>query len=169
MPPLRGIGEAVPRTRVLYARGSDLADGFPVLDLVPPSALRTSQGAPGLNVDYYARHTMDGAPLYSRTDSTVDANWHDGAPRSDMNVDDFGVRWTGSFIPPLTGTYRLGLVGAGEVQVYLDDRLLVRSGDPTHDGGCPEPRRAEAAPPRRPGRPPVGDRLDAPETDRGGP
>jgi beta-glucosidase len=42
--PLRGIREAVPHTRVLYARGSDLADGFPVLDVVPPGALPTTQG-----------------------------------------------------------------------------------------------------------------------------
>src|SRR5258708_34771246 len=133
MPPLRGIGEAVPRTRVLYARGSDLAEGFPVLDLVPPSALRTSQGAPGLNVDYYARHTMDGAPLYSRTDSTVDANWHDWAPRSDMNVDDFSGRWPGSFIPPLTGTYRLAVIGTVKFHRFLDYRLHVRSFDPPPD------------------------------------
>ncbi len=162
--PLRGIREAVPRTRVLYARGSDLADGFPVLDLVPPSALRTSQGAPGLNVDYYARHTMDGAPLYSRTDSTVDANWHDGAPRSDMNVDDFGVRWTGSFIPPLTGTYRLGLIGTVKFQLYLDDSLMVRSVYPTHDGEFPDPRLVQSAPLRLEGGRRYAIRVDAAET-----
>jgi beta-glucosidase len=40
--PLRGIREAVPHTRVLYARGSDLADGFPVADTVPPRDLPTT-------------------------------------------------------------------------------------------------------------------------------
>jgi beta-glucosidase len=43
--PLRGIREAVPHTRVLYARGSDLADGFPLLDVVPPGALPATQGS----------------------------------------------------------------------------------------------------------------------------
>jgi beta-glucosidase len=33
--PLRGVREAVPGTRVLYARGADLADGFPVTDSGP--------------------------------------------------------------------------------------------------------------------------------------
>jgi beta-glucosidase len=42
--PLRGIREAVPHTRVLYARGSDLADGFPVADAVPPRELPTTRG-----------------------------------------------------------------------------------------------------------------------------
>jgi beta-glucosidase len=41
--PLRGIRAAVsPATRVLYARGSDLADGFPPAGLQPPSAPATS-------------------------------------------------------------------------------------------------------------------------------
>ena len=41
--PLRGIREKLPNAKVLYARGSDLADGFPVLDRVPPSALRDAR------------------------------------------------------------------------------------------------------------------------------
>src|SRR5256886_5806002 len=46
--PLRGIREAVsPRTRVLYALGSDLADGFPVLAPVPASVLSTAGGRRG--------------------------------------------------------------------------------------------------------------------------
>ena len=46
--PLRGIREAVSRrTRVLYARGSDLADGFPLLETIPSSALRTPSGQRG--------------------------------------------------------------------------------------------------------------------------
>src|SRR5215216_5844683 len=47
--PLRGIREAVSKgTRVLYARGADLAEGFAVLEVVPPAALRTQDNRPGL-------------------------------------------------------------------------------------------------------------------------
>ena len=43
--PLRGIRSAVSKsTRVLYARGSDLADDFPVLDLAGPRVLTTLEG-----------------------------------------------------------------------------------------------------------------------------
>ena len=46
--PLRGIREAVGKgTRVLYARGADLAEGFPVLDVAPSSALSTSASGVG--------------------------------------------------------------------------------------------------------------------------
>ena len=95
--PLRGIREALPNARVLYARGSDLADGFPVLDVVPAKALASRDGTPGLTVEYFKSHTIAGTPLFTRVDPTVDANWKDGAPRADMNVDDFGVRWSGTF------------------------------------------------------------------------
>jgi beta-glucosidase len=147
--PLRGIREAVSKgTRVLYARGADLADSFPVLDVVPPTVLSTRDGRPGLNVDYFASNTMTGAPLFSGVDTTLDANWHEGAPRADMNVDDFGVRWTGSFRPAQSGTYRLGLIGTVKFELYLDDSLVIRSVYPTHDREFPDPRLAQSGPMR---------------------
>jgi len=145
--PLRGIREAVSaQTRVLYARGADLADGFPVLESVSPAVLFTSRGRPGLDVAYYQSRTMQGAPLSRGVDSTLDADWRDGAPRADMNIDDFGVRWTGTFRPPQSGTYRLGLIGTIKFQLYLDDSLVVQSVYPTHDGEFPDPRFAQSEP-----------------------
>ena len=145
--PLRGIREAVARgTRVLYARGADLADGFPVLDVVPAVALQTPEGAPGLRVEYFKSRAMDGAPLFSRTDTTLDADWHEAAPRADMNPDDFGVKWSGTLHPTASGTYRLGLVGTFKVQLVLNDSVVARSVYPTHDGEFPDPRLAQSAP-----------------------
>ena len=145
--PLRGIREAVaPRTRVLYALGSDLADGFPVLAPVPARVLTNARGRPGLDVAFFASRTMTGAPLFQRTDSTLDAHWGEGAPRADMNVDDFGVRWTATLRPTHTGTYRLALVGTVKFRLYLDDSLVVQSVYPTHDGEFPDPRVAETEP-----------------------
>jgi beta-glucosidase len=144
---LRGIREAVSKsTKVIYARGSDLAEGFPVLELVPPSVLGNGAGRSGLKVDYYNSQNMEGAVLFSAADSTVNSNWKAGAPRSDMNVDAFGVRWSGTFTPNQTGTYRLGLVGTVKFQLYFDDSLMVRSVYPTHDGEFPDPRLAQSPP-----------------------
>ena len=145
--PLRGIREAVsPRTRVLFALGSDLATGFPVLSAVPGKVLSTAQGASGLDVAYFANRAMTGAPLFAATDSALTADWGEKAPRGDMNVDDFGVRWTATLQPPHTGTYRLALVGTVKFQLYLDDSLLVQSVYPTHDGEFPDPRFAQTEP-----------------------
>ncbi|HXT15369.1 MAG TPA: glycoside hydrolase family 3 C-terminal domain-containing protein [Gemmatimonadaceae bacterium] len=145
--PLRGIREAVgPHTRVLYARGSDLAENFPVYETTPSSVLRTPDGKPGLHVDYYAHRDLSGTPLFGGTDSTLNSDWKEAAPRGDMNPDDFGVRWTGSIRPAHTGMYRLGLVGTIKFQLWLDDSMIVRSVYPTHDGEFPDPRQAQSDP-----------------------
>ncbi|HTI62933.1 MAG TPA: glycoside hydrolase family 3 C-terminal domain-containing protein, partial [Gemmatimonadaceae bacterium] len=147
--PLRGIREAVSKkTHVLYALGSDLATGFPVLELAPPSAFTTRSGKHGVDVDVFATHTIEGKPLFSRVDSTVNVNWRDGAPRAGMNPDDFGVRWTAAFHPPVTGDYRLGLVGTMKFRLFVNDSLIFRSVYPTHDGEFPDPRLAQSPPMR---------------------
>ncbi len=145
--PLRGIRDAVsPTTRVLHAVGTALADGFPVLGAISPSVLFTGRGRPGLDVEYYRSRSLEGAPLFRAVDATLDADWGEGAPRQDMNVDDFAVRWTGTIRPSHTGTYRLGLVGTIKFQLYLDDSLVTQSFYPTHDGEYPDPRVSQTGP-----------------------
>ena len=145
--PLRGIREAVGKgTRVIYARGADLADGFLVLDVVPASALAAVDLKSGLHVEFFKTRTIEGEPFFSAIDSTISANWRDGAPRSDMNPDDFGVRWTGLLRAPQTGAFRLGLVGTVKFQLWLNDSLVLRSVYPTHDGEFPDPRLVQSEP-----------------------
>ena len=80
--PLEGIRKAVsPNTRVLYAQGSELADGVPVFTPVPPAALQTRAGAPGLEAAFYSSSELEGAPLYSEVTPAIDVVWGDGAPR----------------------------------------------------------------------------------------
>jgi beta-glucosidase len=143
--PLRGIREAVPAsTRVIYARGSELADSFPVLEVVPPAVLTTPEGRPGMRVEYYASRAMNGTPSFSRTEPSLEASWFDGAPRNDLNPDDFGARWTTVLRPPTTGTYRLGLSGTMRFQLFLDDSLIARSDYPRKTDEYPDPRLAQS-------------------------
>ncbi|HEY3935205.1 MAG TPA: glycoside hydrolase family 3 C-terminal domain-containing protein [Gemmatimonadales bacterium] len=127
--PLQGIRAAVSRhTAVRHARGADLADGLPAFDIIPAAVLTTPRGRRGLAAEFFASRTMQGRALFTRTDTTVNANWRDGAPRNDMNPDDFGVRWSGTIRPPVTGTYRLALSGTVRYELRLDDSVIVRSG-----------------------------------------
>jgi beta-glucosidase len=146
--PLRGIREAVSKeTRVLHAVGAELATGFPVLGPVPAAVLATPDGRPGLRVEYFKSNKIEGAPLASSAvDPTIAADWKDGAPRADMNADDFAVRWTGTITPPRTGAYRLALVGTVKFELWLDGKSIVRSLYPTHDGEFPDPRTVQSAP-----------------------
>jgi beta-glucosidase len=142
-----------PATRLLYARGSDLAANMPGFEMIPSAALLTSDGADrqhGLKGEYFPSGNFDGQahrprelavpnsgkrvgeippnpqPLFTRIDPRIDFNWWDGAPRPDMNDDDFGVRWTGFLAAPVTGTYQLGAIGMNAFELYLDGNLLVQ-------------------------------------------
>jgi beta-glucosidase len=126
--PLRGIREAVGSgTRVIHARGSELAEGFPMYDVIPGNVLFTPDGQSGLHVEYYRTRTMEDAPLFAGTDSTLDANWRDRAPRDDMDSDDFGVRWTGTIRAPRTGTYQFGVISTVKFEMFVEDSIVVRS------------------------------------------
>ena len=66
------------------------------------------------------------APLFTRIDPVIDFQWWDGAPRQDMNDDDFGVRWTGFLSAPTTGAYQVGAIGMNAFELYLDGKLIVQ-------------------------------------------
>ncbi|OGU00009.1 MAG: hypothetical protein A2085_09925 [Gemmatimonadetes bacterium GWC2_71_10] len=144
--PLRGIRAAVsPRTRVLFARGSDLADGFPALDQVPSTALSTARGRPGLDVEYFAGRTTTNEPVARGVDSAIAIHWHHGAPPG-LAGDSFAVRWTATLRPPVTGAYRLGLMGTMRFRLYLGDSLVLRSEYQWRDDEFPDPRLRQSAP-----------------------
>ena len=125
--PLRGIREALPGAHVVYARGSDPADGVPAVDVVPSGALRAKSGAPGLDVAYFDSHDLKGAARETRVDATVNAVWAEGAPHAGMKADDFGVRWTGTIVAPRTGSYRFGIASTMKFTLWLDGREILKN------------------------------------------
>ena len=157
--PLGGIREALPGARVIYARGSDSADGFPALDIVPSTALRAKTGAEGLDVGYFSGPTMAGAARDGGIDRTVDAVWGEGAPRASINPDDFGVRWSGTIVAPRDGAYRLAIRGTMKCQLWLDGRAVLSATDESADPSLEEtgPMQLEAGHPH-------SIRVDAQET-----
>jgi beta-glucosidase len=151
--PLEGIRRKVPGTRVLYARGSEVATNMPTFEVIPSTALFVSNAAAsphGLQGEYYNSSNFDGHPhrprelaypssgsligqvppnphpLFTRVDAQVDFHWWDGAPRAGMNDDDFGIRWTGYLSPPVSGTYQLGAIGMNAFELYLDGKAVTR-------------------------------------------
>jgi beta-glucosidase len=146
--PLAGLrGKLGTRTKILYAQGGELADGLPTMETVPASALFTTDGADrhsGLLGEYFNTASFNGQvypapgktpapaepdakPLFTRVDANIDFKWWDGAPRADMDDDNFGVRWIGFLTPPVTGKYRLGGVGMNAFEIYMNDKQLVRA------------------------------------------
>ncbi|HEX8725524.1 MAG TPA: glycoside hydrolase family 3 C-terminal domain-containing protein, partial [Gemmatimonadaceae bacterium] len=144
--PLRGIREAVPGTHVIYALGSELAEGLPVAQIAPPSLFTTPAGRPGLQADYFDNDSLGGVPLHTGTDSTVNARWSGSTPGSDANPGGFGVRWSGYVTVPATGRYRLRLRGTMRFELWLDDSLVVSADSAEADGRPGRPIAVESVP-----------------------
>ena len=118
---LRGItSKLTPDTRIIYAEGSDLAEGVHNLTVIPSRYLQTPDGKEGALGEYYNNREMKGAPAFTRVDDNINFYWEQLSPRYDLPDDDFGVKWTTYLVPPETGTYYLGTWGASAYEVWID-------------------------------------------------
>jgi len=128
--PLEGIRRKLAAdAHVYYAQGCEIAEGVPPLRVIPSTCLRPAQGTgmqTGLTGAYYAAAGFDGEPARVQTDAAVDFLWHDVSPLSGRLAEPFAVRWTGFLVPPVSGTYRLGVRGFSNYTLYLDGREVVK-------------------------------------------
>lgn len=125
--PLKGIKEKLPNANVLFAQGCELADGMPMFYTIPEKALFTTDGKPGINVEYFSDTSMKSKPLFTAVDKILDANWNDKAPREDMNDDNFAVKWTGVLQPDQTGVFQLGFISTCKTKLYFEDSLIAKT------------------------------------------
>jgi beta-glucosidase len=124
----QGIRNALPHGEVVYARGVDLVENRQDPRAVPPipsQYLRPAAGSTeqGLKGEYFKGKELQGAPIVTRVDRSVNFRWdrlnpttelvQQGQMRLDQALgnDDFSVRWTGQLVPPVTGAYELTVTG----------------------------------------------------------
>jgi len=125
---LQGITNKVtPETKIIYAEGSDLADGIHNLVPVPSRYLQTPDGNQGAFGEYFNNRAMKGEPAFTRIDDNINFYWEQLSPRYDLPDDDFGVKWTTYLIPPVSGTYALGSWGSSGYDIFLDGRKIISS------------------------------------------
>jgi beta-glucosidase len=125
---LKGInGKLTPDTKIIYAEGSDLAEGIHNLIPIPSRYLRTEEGKQGAYGEYFNNRDMKGQPVFTRIDDNVDFYWEHLSPRFDMPDDNFGVRWTTYLVPAITGTYAIGSWGSSGYEIFLDGKKLISS------------------------------------------
>lgn len=117
-----------PSARLYYAPGSTWVDGVAALRPIPSDCLRSGDASvqrAGLQAEYYDNPNLAGEPRLSRVDQTVDWNWRGFSPLTGRWGDPFSVRWSGFLVPPVTGSYQLGVNGHNRCRLYLDDELLL--------------------------------------------
>jgi beta-glucosidase len=97
--PLEGMLSGFGRSQITYAQGSTLANGVGVP--VP----RTAFGKSGLVAQFFATPDWTGRPVAWSTSSTIQADWENAKPASEIQTNNYSVRWSGTLAPPAAGHY----------------------------------------------------------------
>jgi beta-glucosidase len=104
--------------QINYSTGAP--DGAPI----PQTALQHA-GESGLRAEYFANRNLQGTPALVRTDPQIQFDWSDKSPAPGLSQSDFSVRWTGTIVPAVTGTYKLILTADDGCRLYLDEKLII--------------------------------------------
>lgn len=118
---LEGIRRQFPEATVYYAEG--ISNQFR-RQLFRSSRFVTADGNDGLKARYC---TMDGtgADVMSRTDRSVNFEWHGTPDASHDWGDEFGATWEGYAEAQRTDSLRFFVDAQGGYRLYVDGRLLV--------------------------------------------
>jgi len=92
---------------------------------VPASALSTASGEGGLTGEYFQGRELEGTPVASRTDPSIDFDFSGKNPVPGLGPNDFSVRWTGFLTPKESGRFQLGVNADDGYRLWLDGKLLV--------------------------------------------
>ena len=141
--PLVGIEKRFASAHITYAMGSSLAEGFAMPiehTALHPSAQSTEYGLKG---EYFATPDLSGAPVLTRIDRNVNFNWDKVVPVKGLQRNNYSVRWSGVFVPPAAGDYRIGVrinycyacENAEGFRLYVDDNLIAQSGSKSGERG----------------------------------
>ena len=134
--PLEGIRKKLaPSARLYYAQGCEIADGVPPLTLIPTTYLRPTDAAAhetGLTATYFDHAGFEGEPALQRIDRVIDFVWNNTTPLTGGWGDHFAVRWSGFLVPPVSGTYTLGVSGFSAYNLFLDGKQILAFQDIHH-------------------------------------
>lgn len=120
---LTGIKNKIePQTKVLFAQGSDLAEGTPAFKPIPSIYFETPDGEQGIQGQYFDNNKLEGEPLFTQTDDNIDFVWDIDTPDPRLKTDDYSIRWTGYLIAPKTGTYQISSWGKPFIKITYEGK-----------------------------------------------
>lgn len=132
--PLEGIRKKLPGAEILYARGCDIAENMPALEVVPGEVLFTDRDMKenGLTAEYFNNSNFEGQPVLHRVDKKIEFNWWDGTPAEGLEDNRFSIRWSGFLLAPETGEYCIGGEGIHRYTIDFNGEQIVKFSS-THD------------------------------------
>jgi alpha-D-xyloside xylohydrolase len=103
--------------------------GDPPAATIPPEALRTPDGKPGVAVEYFEGTNLERS-VSTLVDSKIDYTWP-GPPLANpppglKSLNDFSGRWQGFVLIPEDGEYEFGVEADDGFRLWLNDQIVVQ-------------------------------------------
>jgi beta-glucosidase len=107
--------------RISYDAGRDYNGGEPI----PVADLTTPSGEHGFSGSYFSNETLDGAPVLTRTDQSIDFDWNNDTRPKGIGREHYSIRWNASLTAPSTGTYTFNVHVDDGCRLWIGDTLVV--------------------------------------------
>ena len=103
------------------------------LQIVPKDWLKTPDGQPGLQAEFFTNQNFSGPPALTRTDALVDFDWSKISPAPGLPTTNYTARWTGTIeVPAAVGDVALATVADDGARVWIDGQPVIDAWGP-HD------------------------------------
>ena len=103
------------------------------LQIVPKDWLKTPDGQPGLQAEFFTNQDLSGPPALTRTDALVDFDWSKISPAPGLPTTNYTARWTGTIeVPAAVGDVALATVADDGARVWIDGQPVIDAWGP-HD------------------------------------
>ena len=94
------------------------------VDLTARGCFFTPDGKPGLRGEFFANPKLEGNAVGTVDATAIDFFWQN-APMEGVPATQFSARWTGTFIPSVTGQAVFQISGDDGYRLYIDDREII--------------------------------------------
>lgn len=124
--PLEGIKAIVSEdTQVLYSLGSELVEGYPVLEPVKSNVITTKEGETGLTLTISADENSPA--VTTKIVDGIGEDWGEDAPDARLDADHFTATWSGVLTPEASGIYKFQISSTMKYQLFVGDELVLDS------------------------------------------
>jgi hypothetical protein len=96
----------------------------PVTSPTPLPTPIGNQQLPGLTGEYFNNKDLTALTI-TRIDPQINFDWGSGSPYQTIAADTFSARWTGYFLPPVSGQYQFFTQTDDGVRLWINNTLII--------------------------------------------
>jgi beta-glucosidase len=125
---LKGIQTIGTGTKLTYIK-----DNFSTIEDQAPGAVfytRPGSAVKGLNAEYFNNSKLEGAPVATVIEKTVNHIWSGKPGVNGIGADNFSIRYTGVIRPAASGNYKIAVKGDDGFRLFVNDQKII---DQWHD------------------------------------